>query len=193
MTSLALTTRHLKQVHLIVGKSVTTVLIFTASMMISSGCGNKKESNQESSTSEFHQNETMDFNQVKEFAGRYAKAWCSHNPESVAAFFAEQGSLSVNNDTPAVGRIAIAAVAKGFMTDFPDMIVTMDSLKMQPDGIEFHWTLSGTNSGPGGSGKKVRINGFELWTMDEDGLISKSQGSFDAEEYRRQVEFGVGP
>jgi hypothetical protein len=33
-----------------------------------------------------------------EFAKRYAKAWCSQNPESVAAFYAENGSLSVNDD-----------------------------------------------------------------------------------------------
>ena len=39
---------------------------------------------------------------------RYAKAWCSQNPESVAAFFAERGSISINNGPPAVGRVAIA-------------------------------------------------------------------------------------
>ena len=38
------------------------------------------------------------------FANRYAKAWCSQNPESVAAFFAEQSSLSINNGSPAVGE-----------------------------------------------------------------------------------------
>jgi uncharacterized protein (TIGR02246 family) len=63
---------------------------------------------------------------LKEFAQRYAKAWCSQNPESVAAFFAENGSLSVNDGPPAVGRAAIAEVARGFMRDLPDLVVTMD-------------------------------------------------------------------
>ncbi len=62
------------------------------------------------------------------FAERYAEAWCSQNPESVAAFYAKNGSLSVNDGPPAVGRAAIAEVAQGFMTTFPDMIVTMDEV-----------------------------------------------------------------
>jgi hypothetical protein len=31
------------------------------------------------------------------FAERYAEAWCSQNQEGVAAFFAENGSISINN------------------------------------------------------------------------------------------------
>ena len=41
-----------------------------------------------------------DLAELTMFAQRYAKAWCSQNPESVAAFFAENGSLSVNDDRP---------------------------------------------------------------------------------------------
>jgi hypothetical protein len=55
--------------------------------------------------------------ELTKFAQRYAKAWCSQNPKSVAAFFAENGSLSVNGGPPAVGRAAIAEVARGFMRD----------------------------------------------------------------------------
>src|SRR5205823_14558446 len=67
-----------------------------------------------------------DLAEIREFAQRYAGAWCSGNPESVAAFFAENGSLSVNDGRPAVGRAAIAEGARGFRRDFPDMIVTTD-------------------------------------------------------------------
>src|SRR5262245_32910504 len=79
--------------------------------------------------------------EVEEFAKRYTKAWCSQNPESVASFFAEGGSLGVNNDAPAVGRAAITEVARGFMAAFPDMVVTMDLLVRKPPVVEFHWTL----------------------------------------------------
>jgi len=133
----------------------------------------------------------MDLN---EFAGRYAKAWCSQNPEGVAAFYAENGSLSVNGGPPAVGREAIADVARGFMSAFPDMEVTMDDLVRKSHeryGAEFHWTLTGTNTGPGGTGKRVRIGGYELWQLDDDGLIRDSKGHFDAAEYERQVLHGV--
>ena len=132
--------------------------------------------------------ELMNSENLSEFAKRYAKAWCSQNPESVAAFFAENGSLKVNNEAPAVGRTPIAEVARGFMRDFPDMIVTFDKLEPRGDATAFHWTLIGTNTGPGGTGNKVRISGYELWKIDNDGLIAESKGNFDAAEYERQLK-----
>jgi predicted ester cyclase len=128
--------------------------------------------------------------ELNDFAERYANAWCSHNPESVAVFFAENGSLSVNDGPPAVGRIAIAEIARGFMRNFPDLTVTMDRLTIAPNRAMFHWTLAGTNTGPGGTAKRIRISGYELWGIDNDGLISKSKGHFDAAEYERQLKPG---
>jgi hypothetical protein len=124
-------------------------------------------------------------------AKRYAKAWGSQNPESVAAFFAENGSLSVNDGPPAVGRAAISEVARGFMRDLPDMIVTMDDVTHASDGTKFQWTLTGMNTGPGGTGRRLCISGYELWKIDEDGLIAESKGRFDRAEYERQLKRGV--
>ena len=129
---------------------------------------------------------------LTDFASRYAEAWCSQNPESVAAFFAENGSLSVNDGPPAVGRAAIAEMAQGFMRDLPDMIVTMDDVTHHSDGTKFHWTLTGTNTGPSGTGKHLRISGYEFWKLDPDGLIAESKGHFDSAEYERQLKPGVG-
>ncbi len=129
--------------------------------------------------------------ELEKFAQRYAKAWYSQNPESVAAFYAENGSLSVNDGPPAVGRAAIAEVAQGFMSTFPDLIVTMDDVSRNPDGTKFHWTLIGTNTGPGGTGKRVRISGYELWQFDNAGLIENSKRHFDSAEYERQLKHGV--
>ena len=122
------------------------------------------------------------------FAKRYAEAWCSQDPQKVAAFFAENGSLSVNDGSPAVGRAAIAKEAEAFMTTFPDMIVTFDKLEPRGDATAFHWTLIGTNTGPGGTGSRVRISGYELWKIDNDGLIGKSKGHFDSTDYERQLK-----
>jgi steroid delta-isomerase-like uncharacterized protein len=133
----------------------------------------------------------MTLTELTRFAQRYAEAWCSQNPESVAAFFAENGSLSVNDGPPAVGRAAIAEIARGFMTTFPDMVVTIDKVVHDEEGTKFHWTLTGTNTGPGGTGKRVRISGCELWKIDNDGLIAESKGHFDSAEYERQLKHGV--
>jgi uncharacterized protein (TIGR02246 family) len=130
----------------------------------------------------------MTSDELSKFAQRYAEAWCSQDPEKVAAFFAERGSISINNGPAAIGRAAIAKEAKAFMTTFPDMIVTFDKLEPRGDATAFHWTLIGTNNGPGGTGNKVRISGHELWKIDNDGLIAESLGHFDAAEYERQLE-----
>src|SRR5215468_9602476 len=133
----------------------------------------------------------MASNELTTFAQNYTKAWCSQDPEKVAAFYAENGSLTVNNGLPAVGRAAIAEEARGFMHDFPDMIVTFHKLEPQPGGIAYNWTLIGRNTGPGGTGKRVRISGYELWKIGNDGLIAQSKGYFDAAEYERQIKHGV--
>jgi len=72
-----------------------------------------------------------------------------------------------------------------------DMLVTMDEVAPAAGGYVFRWTLAGTNTGPGGSGKRVRISGYEEWTIGADGLIGKSLGHFDEAEYQRQLAHGV--
>lgn len=133
----------------------------------------------------------MHADDLRDFARRYTAAWCSQDAASVAAFFAEDGSLTINDGEPAIGRQAITADAQGFMTAFPDMIVVMDKLVVDGDRAVYHWTLTGTNTGPGGTGKPVRISGYEEWTIGADGLIAKSLGLFDAEEYQRQLDAGA--
>lgn len=162
------------------------------SLTLITNCNNQSDkSKSDTLNTETKNNKTMDKDQLTDFGKKYSSAWCSQKPESVAAFFATNGSLKVNADTPAVGRDAITKVAQGFMTAFPDMIVAMDSLVTKPNGTEFHWTLTGTNSGPGGTGNKVKVSGFELWHFDNDGLIKESIGSFDADEYNRQLKVGI--
>ena len=133
----------------------------------------------------------MDSKQLNDFAARYTAAWCSQNAASVASFFADQGSLKINDHDPAVGRPAITAAAQGFMTAFPDLLVRMDRLAVNGTRVNYHWTLTGTNSGPGGTGRSVRISGFEDWRFDSDGLIAESKGHFDAADYQRQLTAGT--
>ncbi len=132
---------------------------------------------------------TIDPTQLRDFASRYTAAWCSQDPTSVASFFSPNGTLSVNG-VPAIGRDAITQVAEGFMSAFPDMVLTMDDVLIDCDNAVYHWTLDGHNPGPGGAGNRVRISGFEEWTFGADGLVAESQGHFDEIEYQRQIKCG---
>jgi len=134
----------------------------------------------------------MDTTQLRDFATTYTAAWCSQNPASVAEFFAERGSLQINDGNPSVGRNEITAVAQSFMTALPDMVVAMDGISLDGNHAVYRWTLTGTNTGPGGTGKAVRISGYEEWTIGADGLIAESKGHFDAADYQRQLSTGIG-
>lgn len=129
-----------------------------------------------------------DLRKLRDLAMRYTAAWSSQNPASVAALYSHDGSLTVNDDPPAVGRNAITEVAQSFMTALPDLCVVMDDLVLQGDQAEYYWTLTGTHTGPGGTGRRVRVSGLEKWRLGANGLIASSQGHFDADEYRRQLE-----
>jgi hypothetical protein len=129
-----------------------------------------------------------DVAELQKFAERYTVAWCSQAAATVAAFYSPRGSLRVNDGAPAVGRSAITQTAQTFMTAFPDLHVVMDDLRVQNGRMEYHWTLTGTNTGPGGTGRPVRISGFEIWQIGSDGLIEASEGHFDSAEYERQLQ-----
>ena len=115
-------------------------------------------------------------------ATRYTAAWNSQDPAQVAACYSPDGSLTVNAGIPSAGRDSIAAVAQSFMHTFPDLHLAMDNLYPQGNRFLYHWTLQGTNNG-----HRVKISGYEEWTIGPAGLINESQGHFDAAGYHRQL------
>lgn len=121
------------------------------------------------------------------FATRYAAAWSGKDPVAYGTFYEETGSLVVNG-AASVGRAAVVETARAYMAAFPDMVVRLDSLREEGDATVFHWTWTGTNTGPGGTGRAVHLNGYERWTFGPNGLIEKSDGHFDDVEYQRQLK-----
>ena len=63
----------------------------------------------------------------------------------------------------------------------------LDGVYIAGTEITYHWTLTGTNTGPGGTGRFVRVSGFERWRFGPDGLIVESKGHFDTADYQRQL------
>lgn len=125
-----------------------------------------------------------DRDRVRELAESYTQAWCSQDPARVAAHYAPGGMIAVNGGEPT----AVAEVARAFMSAFPDIQLFMDDLVFKDDTVEYHWTFTGTNTGPGGTGSWVRISGVEEWVLDDDGLVAASQGHYDQAEYERQLQ-----
>lgn len=129
---------------------------------------------------------------IEAFAAAYTAAWNSHEPARVADFYAEDGVLIINAGEPSRGRAGVTEAAAGFMSAFPDLQLACDGVELADDRIHYHWTLKGTNTGPEGTGNNVVISGYESWVFDGDGLVKESLGTFDAEEYNRQLQEGAG-
>ncbi|MEO6134202.1 MAG: nuclear transport factor 2 family protein [Ginsengibacter sp.] len=171
---------------------IKIVTLFLASAFLFANCNNSSEkSKTDSMNNEVKNENTMEQNLPQDFGKNYAAAWSGQDARAHAKFFSPNGSQTVNNGMPAVGHDAIAKVAQGFMDAFPDMLVICDSLPTTSKGVEFHWTLTGTNTGSGGTGKKVHISGVEILQFDRNGLITESNGSFDEKEYNRQIKYGA--
>ena len=148
---------------------LTTILIILTAM---TGCKSDKS----------------EYDKMLEFGQKYTDAWNSKEPGKMASFYAEDGVLAVNNGTPATGRKQIAETAQSYMEAFPDLELSMDSLTEENNTYRYYWTFKGTNTGPNGTGNKVHFSGFEEWTMNDQGLVQKSIGTYDAEVYQKQLE-----
>jgi len=122
---------------------------------------------------------------------RASAAWSSQDAEGVAACYEDGASLTINRGTPAIGRAQLEATAASYMSAFPDLRVSVDHVLVAGDAIFWVWTLTGTNTGPGGSGNRVRVSGIEVWTMGETGLVANSVGYYDATAYERQIAHGI--
>ena len=142
----------------------------------------------DSEGSEGESMESLTREQLEDLATRYAAAWSGGDPDALAAFYAEGGSLKVNDGEPSVGREAISATAASFMEAFPDMVVVMESVSGEGARATFHWHWTGSNTGPGGTGRSVDLRGYEEWTLSPEGLIEQSLGHYDAAEYERQLD-----
>ena len=132
----------------------------------------------------------FDLAQLGDFALRYTAAWCSQDPASVAAFFAPDGSLKINDAAAGVGRTALTEAALGCKTAFPDLKISMDKLFVVGPRVQYHSDAHRPYIRPGGNGHCVRISGYEEWTFSAENFIEDSLGHFDTADYQRQITHG---
>jgi uncharacterized protein (TIGR02246 family) len=121
---------------------------------------------------------------IAEIAKNYTAAWNSGNPAAVAAFFAENGQISINRGEPSLGRAEMAQVAAGFYADVPDLELNCDSIRCAGSHVVFKRTFTGHDAT---TGNPLNVQGWEEWDLDEDLKVLSSRGWFDADEYARQI------
>jgi hypothetical protein len=78
-------------------------------------------------------------------------------------------------------------MAAGFFSEFPDLVVHCDELRVAGDHAVFAWTLEGHHAE---TKNHVKLSGWEEWDLDGDMKVKSSLGWFDAADYERQVAGG---
>ena len=121
---------------------------------------------------------------LEKLAKDYTGAWNTKDPKAVSSFFAEDGEIVINRGEPWRGRARVAEMAAGFYADVPDLHLTCDDVRLAGDHAVYVWTFTGHDTG---TGKPLKIRGWEEWDISDNGKVQASRGWFDAEDYARQT------
>ena len=122
--------------------------------------------------------------EAERLARDYTAAWNTGRPEAVAAFFAETGEIVINRGPVWQRRTGVATMAAGFYADVPDLRLVCDGVRLAGSHMLYLWTFTGTHAG---TGRNLRITGWEEWDLGEDLKVTASRGWFDPEDWTRQT------
>lgn len=123
-------------------------------------------------------------NQIKQIAADYTAAWNSKSAPDVAAFYAPDGQIVINNGDPWQGRDGVRDMALGFYADVPDLSLTCDDVRLSATHAIFVWTFTGHAAD---TGHPLNVSGWEEWDLNADNKVRFSRGWFDADDYARQA------
>ena len=90
----------------------------------------------------------------------------------------------MNGGVPMTTRPEISAMASGFMADFPDLVLSCDTVLAAGRHMVYAWTFEGRHKE---TGNLVRFSGWEEWDLDETFKVTRSLGWYDVADYERQV------
>lgn len=127
---------------------------------------------------------TVSIEQASEIARAYTAAWNTGEPDAVAAFFAPDGQIIINDGEPWLGREGVALMASGFFSDVPDLQLACDGVRVAGSHVVYLWTFTGTHAT---SKRKLRVTGWEEWDLNDALKVDSSFGWFDADDYARQT------
>lgn len=127
---------------------------------------------------------TVSLEQASEIARAYTAAWNTGEPDAVAAFFAPDGQIIINDGEPWLGREGVALMASGFFADVPDLQLVCDGVRVAGSHVVYLWTFTGTHAT---SKRKLRVTGWEEWDLNDALKVDSSFGWFDADDYAKQT------
>ena len=125
-----------------------------------------------------------DIQSARKLARDHCDAWTRKDADQVANRYSENTTMIMNGGEPMTSRSQIREMANGFMTEFPDLVLRLDTVLVADHHMVYAWTFVGQHKE---TGNKIRFSGWEEWDLDENLNVSKSLGWYDSLDYERQV------
>mgnify|MGYP003691510329 CR=1 FL=1 len=122
-------------------------------------------------------------------------AWCAHDPDAVAAVFAEDArTRDAGTETWEIGRAAVRDRAAVLLAGFSDFRLERQILVIEGARHADRWIMTGTHDGEllgvEATGNAVRVEGGTFTLLDEAGLVAEDVHFVDYASLFRQL--GVG-
>jgi steroid delta-isomerase-like uncharacterized protein len=123
-------------------------------------------------------------------------AWNAHDPDAVAAIFAEEATIrDVGAPEPVRGREAIRQRAADLLAAFPDFRLRQLDLVVGESANADRWEVTATHTGPflgiEATGNRVQVEGATFSRFDPNGLVVEDVHFWDVATLLSQL--GVGP
>ena len=80
---------------------------------------------------------------ARKIADAHCTAWTSLSPDVVAQRYSTSTSFAMNCGQPMTTREEIAEMAGGFMSEFPDLVLTCDNVLVADHHMVYAWTFAG--------------------------------------------------
>ncbi|MGH9025774.1 MAG: ester cyclase [Acidimicrobiia bacterium] len=112
------------------------------------------------------------------------RAWNEHDPDAVAAVFAEDAEIvDVMAGQVVRGRSAIRENAATILAAFPDLSLERSMLLIDGETNADQWVMSGTHQGSylgfGPTGRQVEIRGATFSEFGPHGLVTRDTNYID--------------
>jgi steroid delta-isomerase-like uncharacterized protein len=125
-------------------------------------------------------------------------AWNAHDPDAVAAVFAEHAvSRDAGNPEERRGRAAIRDRAAAILGAFPDFWLERLELVVEGDRHADRWAATGTHDGGlfgmAPTGRRVRVEGATFSRLGSDGLVVEDTHFWDVAGLMTQLTEGPPP
>ena len=129
---------------------------------------------------------------MREVLYRFMDAWNRHDIDALGECYAEDAVLrDIALDLPFQGLDDMREAAVAYFAAFPDVEMIVRRVTVEDDRIVAEWHATATHGGEfmgiPASGRKVEVDGCNVFTVSEDGLIETAITYWDVAALLHQL------